>query len=86
MTYPVAMAVIFAGSALLGSCIVGVDLTQYIRWVCRKHARSVVWFSDALEVLSIRVMIIYDRKRPTGVIIAQLMNMQYAEVECKSPD
>ncbi len=75
MTYPVAIAVIFAGSALLGSCIVGVDLTQYIRRVCREYARLVVWFSDTLAALSIRVMIIYDRKRPTGVIIAQLMHM-----------
>ncbi len=75
MTYPIAMAVMFTGSALLGSCIVGVDLTQYIRQVCREHTRLVVWFSNTLAALSIRVMIIYDRKRPTGVIIAQLMHM-----------
>ncbi len=86
MTYPVAKAVMFAESALLGSCIVGVDLTQYIWRVCCEYTRSVVWFSEALAALSICVMIIYDRKRPTGVIIAQLMNMHYAVAECKSPD
>ncbi len=75
---------------VLGSCIVGIiigfDLTQYIQRVCRKHARSVVWFSDMLTVLSICVMNIYDRRRLTGIIIAQLMNMHYAVVKCKSPD
>ncbi len=78
------------GQLVLGSCIVGIivgyDLIQCIQWVRREHARSVVWFSDALIALSICVMNIYDRRRLTGIIIAQLMNMHYAEVECKSPD
>ncbi len=86
-TYPVALTVILCRINLyLEVALSGFELTQYIQRVRHEHARSVVWFSVALTALSICVMNIYDRKRLTGVRIAQLMNMQYAVVECKSPD
>ncbi len=72
-TYPVALTVIYC------------RINLYLEVALSGLLSGMIWNHDRLT-MSIRVSNVYDRRRLIVIIIAQLMNMHWAVVECKSPD
>ncbi len=72
-TYPVALTVIYC------------RINLYLEVALSGLLSGMIWNHDRL-MMSIRVSSVYNRRRLIVIIIAQLMNMHWAVVECKSLD